>query len=357
VHPKQVQNSFFLGLVLLVSAAFLYLISGYFQPIFWAAILGVLFLPVQYALERRLRNRPSLVAVLTVILIFFTVLVPSLLVTSAVVNEAAHLYQRIQSGEIDPGAALRWLQGWMPGLTSWAEGIGIDVGQWPQKVSDIVVKASQYIGGKALTAGQNVANFMIKFLIMLYLLFFILRDGDQMMEKIIAALPFGDDRERELFGKFAEVSRATLKGTLVIGIVQGALGGLAFAVVGIKGAAFWATIMAVMSIVPAVGTALVWIPAVVYLLLTGHVAAGIGLLVWCAAVVGSVDNLLRPRLVGGDTEMPDLLILLSTLGGLSMFGAVGLIIGPVIAGIFLTVWEIYGTTFRELLPDKAATSE
>ena len=105
------------------------------------------------------------------------------------------------------------------------------------------------------------------------------------------------------------------------------------------------------------GTALVWIPAVIYLLLTGHIGAGIGLAVWCAAVVGSVDNVLRPRLVGGDTEMPDLLILLSTLGGLSMFGAVGLIIGPVIAGIFLTVWEIYGTTFQEMLPERKAASE
>ena len=124
-----------------------------------------------------------------------------------------------------------------------------------------------------------------------------------------------------------------------------------------RGAAFWATVMAVLSIIPAIGTALVWIPAVIYLLMTGQVVAGIGLGLWCAAVVGSVDNVLRPRLVGGDTEMPDLLILLSTLGGLSMFGAVGLIIGPVIAGLFVTVWQIYGTTFQELLPKRQAASE
>jgi len=348
VEPKQVQNFFFLGLVLLVSAAFLYLISGYFQPIFWAAILGVLFLPVQYALERRLRNRPSLVAVLTVILIFFTVLVPSLLVTSAVVNEASQLYQRIQSGEIDPGAALRWLQGWMPGLTSWAEGLGIDVAQWPQKVSDIAVKASQYIGGKALTAGQNVANFMIKFLIMLYLLFFILRDGDEMMEKIIAALPFGDDRERELFGKFAEVSRATLKGTLVIGIIQGALGGIMFGVLGMQGAVFWGVVMVFLSILPLVGASLVWIPAVIFLVVSGAYGKALAMALFGGVVIGLLDNVLRPILIGRDTKMPDYLILLSTLGGLSIFGISGFVIGPIIAALFLSVWAMFEKEHRDL---------
>jgi predicted PurR-regulated permease PerM len=348
VHPKQVQNFFFLGLVLLVSAAFLYLISGYFQPIFWAAILGVLFLPVQRALERRLRDRRSLAAVLTVILIFFTVLVPSLLVTSAVVNEATQLYQRIQSGEIDPGAALRWLQGWMPGLTSWAEGVGIDVGQWPQKVSEIAVKASQYIGGMALTAGQNVANFMIKFLIMLYLLFFILRDGDEMMEKIIAALPFGDDRERELFGKFAEVSRATLKGTLVIGIIQGTLGGIMFGVLGMQGAVFWGVVMVFLSILPLVGASLVWIPAVIFLVVSGAFGKALAMALFGGVVIGLLDNVLRPILIGRDTKMPDYLILLSTLGGLSIFGISGFVIGPIIAALFLSVWAMFEKEHRDL---------
>ncbi|NND37248.1 MAG: AI-2E family transporter [Gammaproteobacteria bacterium] len=348
MQPNQLQNFFFLGLVLLVSAAFLFLLSGYLQPIFWAAILGVLFLPVQYSLERRLRDRRSLAAVLTVILIFFTVLVPSLLVTSAVVNEATQLYQRIQSGEIDPGAALRWLQGWVPGLTSWAEGLGIDVAQWPQKVSEIAVKASQYVGGKALTAGQNVASFMVKFLIMLYLLFFILRDGDQMMEKIIAALPFGDERERELFGKFAEVSRATLKGTLVIGVIQGTLGGMMFGVLGIQGAVFWGVVMVFLSILPLVGASLVWIPAVIFLVVSGAYGKALAMALFGGVVIGLLDNVLRPILIGRDTKMPDYLILLSTLGGLSIFGISGFVIGPIIAALFLAVWAMFEKEHRDL---------
>jgi predicted PurR-regulated permease PerM len=151
--------------------------------------------------------------------------------------------------------------------------------------------------------------------------------------------------------KFLSVTRATLKGSLVIGLVQGLLAGAAFAVAGIQGAAFWGTVMAVMSIIPAVGTGLVWVPAVIYLFVISRTAAAIALGLWCLVVVGTVDNFLRPALVGRDTKMPDLLVLVSTLGGLFYFGAVGFIIGPVVAALFLTVWEIYGRAFADFLPE------
>jgi predicted PurR-regulated permease PerM len=150
--------------------------------------------------------------------------------------------------------------------------------------------------------------------------------------------------------RFVSVTRATLKGPLVIGVIQGGLAGVAFALVGIQGALFWGTIMAVLSIIPAVGAAIVWIPAVIYLLGTGQIAAGLGLLVWCGLVVGSSDNVLRPILVGKDTKMPDFLVLLSTLGGIGVCGALGVIIGPIVAALFLTVWELYGEAFRDVLP-------
>jgi predicted PurR-regulated permease PerM len=140
----------------------------------------------------------------------------------------------------------------------------------------------------------------------------------------------------------------------VIGVAQGALAGAAFAVAGIKGAAFWATVMAVLSILPGIGIALVWVPAAIYLMVIGKTAAGIGLAIWCGLVAGTVDNLLRPRLVGRDTEMPDLLILLATLGGLVLFGAVGIVVGPIVAALFLTIWEIYGEFFKSVLPEPPA---
>jgi predicted PurR-regulated permease PerM len=153
-----------------------------------------------------------------------------------------------------------------------------------------------------------------------------------------------------LLERFVSVTRATLKGSLLIGIIQGALAGLAFWLAGIPGAAFWGTITAVVSIIPAIGSAIIWVPMVIYLLVTGHTGAGLGLLLWSVLVVSTIDNFLRPRLVGRDTRMSDLLVLLSTLGGLGLFGPVGFIVGPIVAALFVTVWHIYGEAFRDRLP-------
>ena len=185
-------------------------------------------------------------------------------------------------------------------------------------------------------------------------MFFFLIYGRPVLDQMLYYLPLSNSDKDLMLEKFISVSRATVKGTLVIGIVQGGLAGLAFAVAGIKGAVFWGTVMVVLSIIPAVGAALVWIPAVVYLLATGEVGGGIGLLVWCGGVVGTADNFLRPRLIGQDTKMPDLLVLLGTLGGLSLFGAVGVIIGPIVAALFLTIWDIYGTAYKDVLTEPQA---
>lgn len=341
MQEKKLQNVFFIGLLIAVSIAFFWLLSGFFQPIFWAAIIGIIFLPVQQFLERRLNGRTSLAATLSVILIFVTVLLPAMLIASAVVKEAAAIYGMIQRGEIDPGAALHWAQGVSPHLAERAEAIGINLDELPAKLSAAAIKGTQFIGQLALTAGQNVASFLVMFCLMLYLLFFVLRDGEIMLAALVLALPFGDDRERALFAKFAEVSRATIKGTLVIGLVQGFLGGVMFAILGITGAVFWGVIMVILSILPIVGASIVWAPVAIYLLISGAWVKALALAMFGALVIGLIDNLLRPLLVGRDTKMPDYIILLATLGGLSIFGISGFVIGPVIAALFLSVWVMF----------------
>jgi predicted PurR-regulated permease PerM len=335
------QQSFFIGLLIAVSVAFIALLAGFFQPIFWAATIGILFQPVQHFLESRFSGRKSLAAVVTVILIFFTVLVPALIVGSAVITEGAQLFARVQQGEIDPGAILRWLEDLTPQLTDWAKRIGIDVDTLPQKMSAAAVTGSQFLASLALSAGQNLANFMVKFFLMLYLLFFVLRDGDEILEQIIRALPIGDERERALFAKFAEMARAVVKGTLVVGLVQGFLGGIMFWVLGIEGAVFWGVLMVLMSILPVIGASLIWGPAAVFLLATGAYVKALILVAFGAVIIGLADNVLRPLLVGRDTRMPDYLILLSTLGGLTLFGISGFVIGPIIASLFLAVWVMF----------------
>jgi predicted PurR-regulated permease PerM len=335
------RHPFFIGLLAAASLAFFALLAGFWQAIFWAAVFGILFRPVEVRISARLGSRHSLAAVLTVIVIFFTVIVPAMLVASAVVSEAAALYERIESGEFDLGAVFQWFNSRLPVLGEWASRFGIDISELPTKLSSVLVSGSQFVASLALTAGQNVTTFVIKFFLMLYLLFFILRDGDVMVQHLHRAIPLPDEQERRLFAKFAEVARATIKGTLVIGLVQGLLGGIVFAVLGIQGAVFWGVVMVFLSILPAVGSGLVWGPAAIYLIVIGDVGKGVFLLAYGALLIGLMDNLLRPILVGRDTKMPDYLVLFSTLGGLGVFGITGFVLGPVIAALFLVVWQMY----------------
>jgi len=219
-----------------------------------------------------------------------------------------------------------------------------------QKAGELISGLSSLLVNSISSVTKSTVQLIFMFFIFLYSMFFFIKDGHVLLEKILYYLPLSDTDERRILEKFTSVTRATLKGTVIIGILQGGLAGLAFWVVGIKSAIFWGTLMTVLSIIPAVGSALVWIPAVIVLFTTGRYGAATGLLVWCGLVVGSLDNILRPRLVGKDTKMHELLILFGTLGGITLFGIVGFIIGPIISALFVTFWEIYGETFAYVLP-------
>jgi predicted PurR-regulated permease PerM len=204
--------------------------------------------------------------------------------------------------------------------------------------------------------GQDAIRISGLTFLMLYLLFFFLRDGRALLNAMVQALPLGDVRERRLLNKFAEVARATIKGTLVIGLVQGAMGGILFWVLGIEAAVLWGVVMGLLSLLPAVGAALVWIPAAALLIASGELLKGVVLLVGGTVLIGLADNVLRPLLVGRDTEMPDYLILVSTLGGLALFGLSGVIIGPIVAALFLVVWDMFATEYAEAASDRPAVS-
>lgn len=350
-------RAFFIGLLSAASIAFFVLLVGFWQPIFWAAVIGILFRPVETRLTARLGGRTSLAAVLTVILIFFTVIVPAMVLASAVTVEAAGVYTRIQSGELDIGAVVRWVQKLLPQAGEWAARIGLDLNDLSQKLSAAAVEGSKFIASLALSAGQNVASFLVKFFLMLYLLFFILRDGDVILQHLHRAIPMPYEQERRLFSKFAQVSRATIKGTFVVGLVQGLLGGVIFAILGIKGAVFWGAVMVLLSVLPAIGPGLVWGPAAIFLFVAGDWIDGVILLAYGVLVIGLVDNLLRPMLVGRDTKMPDYLILFSTLGGLTLVGITGFVLGPVIAALFLVVWQMYRETPSPDPAEQTGTTE
>ena len=348
MHATTIRNAFFITLLLAVTLAFLVLILDFVQPIFWAAVLAILFRPVYSRVLGRLGGRETPASVLTLLIILVIVILPLFLIGLAVANEASGLYQRVSSGEINLQEPLDALRRQLPLVTDLLDRVGVDIEKIRQGLSDAAVTISSYLASQALVIGQNALEFTVMFFLMLYLLFFFLRDGDRLLNALVRALPLGDVRERLLFSRFAEVSRATIKGTFVVAIVQGTLGGLIFWMLGINAAVFWGVLMAVLSLLPAIGSAIIWLPAAIILMVTGSVVKGLVLIVVGTLIIGMVDNVLRPLLVGRDTKMADYLILLTTLGGLAVFGISGFVIGPIIAALFLSVWEMFVEEFGSL---------
>jgi predicted PurR-regulated permease PerM len=354
---RTLENASFLALVVLVTIAFALLIGVFLEPVFWAIVLAILFGPMHERIVRAVGGRRSLGAVFSLLAVTLLVIVPLVGVGAAVTAEATTLYRRIASGEIDVAAPLHTAEQWLPRVNDFLEGIQIDLDRVREGLENAAVSVSQFVASQAIVVGQGALSVLVLFALTLYLLFFFFRDGDRIIEMLIRAMPLGDPRERRLFSRFAQVARATVKGTLVVGIIQGTLGGLAFWILGLSGPVLWGVVMTVLSLLPAVGSVLVWGPAAIYLLATGAVVKGIVLIVLGGLIIGTIDNVLRPLLVGRDTHMPDYLILLSTLGGLVLFGLSGFVIGPVIAALFITVWEMFTEEFGGLdVPEPAVAA-
>lgn len=340
-----IEKTFLIGLVAGVTIAFLWMVGSLATPIFWAVVLAVLFESAYRWLLKRLGGREALAATATILLILIVVVLPLMGIGAAVTREAAALYQRIESGAIDVQAPIDAAERAMPRVTRTMERFGLDVERLRQSLSGFAVTVSRFLASQALSIGQNALRLLLMIVVSLYLLFFFLRDGDRLTAAIVRALPLGDVRERRLMSRFARITRATMKGTIIVAMAQGALGGITFALLGIPAAVFWGVIMTIISLLPAVGSGIVWIPAAIILALTGHVAKGIILVLVGALVIGMVDNVLRPILVGRDTRIPDWIVFISILGGLASVGLSGFVIGPVVAGLFLTVWEMFTEEF------------
>ncbi len=351
MREQNLQRAFFLGLLLLVTVAFLWLIGPFFKPIFWAVVLATLFYPTFQWWERQLGGHSVLASVGTIATIVLIVIVPLLLVGLLVAAEASSVYQRLADGQMNLPMTAQGLKEMLPSLATLLERFGVSLKELQAQLSNAALGVSRFLAKNLVAFGQNALRGTALFFLMLYLLFFFLRDGAQLLDQIVGALPIGDARERQLFRKFAEVSRATIKGTIVIGLVQGGLGGLIFWILGIEAAALWGVVMTVLALLPAVGAAIVWVPAAALLIADGRLLEGVLLLVFGTLIIGLADNVLRPILVGRDTQMPDYLVLVTTLGGLALFGLSGVVIGPIIGALFLTVWEMFGQEYASIASD------
>lgn len=339
---EELHTKAFILLLVGVSAAFLGIVFPMFGAVLWAVIFAILFDPVNQWLRRRLRMGPTTAASVATVLVLLLVILPAAILSGFIAQEGAALLQKLRSGEIDLSLYYRRMVGVLP---DWAsrllQGAGLDnlssVQEW---LKQSAARGTQPIASSLWNMGQNTLDFSINFFVMVYLLFFLLRDGATLKRQIQRVLPLSPSVQQRLFRNFATVVRATVKGNVVVALIQGALGGFALMALGLPGAVLWGVVMAVLSLLPAVGAALVWGPIAVYLLAVGEVGKGLGLAAYGVLVIGLIDNLLRPVLVGKDTRMPDYVVLVSTLGGMSLFGINGFVIGPVIAALFIAVWDL-----------------
>lgn len=315
-----------------------------------AAIFSGLATPMFRWLKRRLGDRENLATILTLVVLMVGVGLPLSIFLGIVVTQAVDVSQSarpwIEAQIEQPGAVQEYLTS-IPLIGDFMP----DEAVVASKLGEFASTAGSFLANSVVDLSRGTANFFLMLFVMLYAMFFFLTNGRAVLNRILYYIPLESDVEEELVEKFVTVTRAVLKGSLVIGLIQGALAGASFWIAGVPGWAFWTAVMVVLSIVPAIGSALVWIPAVAYLAVTGNGSAAIAVALWCGLVAGSVDNFLRPALVGKDTKMPDLLVLVGTLGGIFLFGAVGFIFGPIIVALFLAVWELYGEVFKEWLPN------
>ena len=346
------RTAFVLLLVAAVTALFLAVAWPFLKPLLLGALLAGLFHPLYRWITRLLGGRQSVGAAVTLLVLLVLGLGPISIFLGIVVQQALTISDQ----------AIPWLTQHLGAASTF------NVNEWVMQRFPALAKYMpsqeqllEQVGTAAKTAGTflvtfasrmtvTTASFLLNLFVMLYAMFFFFKDGHKILERIFYYLPLSDEDETSMLARFTSITRATIKGTLVIGIIQGALGGIAFRVAGIEGAALWGTIMTILSIIPGIGAPLVWVPVVIVLFVNGQYVTATLLLVWCGAVVATIDNFMRPVFVGRDAQMPDLLILIGTLGGLFLFGPIGFIVGPIICGLFLTVWDIYGTTFKAVLP-------
>jgi predicted PurR-regulated permease PerM len=350
-EEQRFRRAFVILLVIAISVAFVAMIRIFLLTILLAAIFAAVARPLYLQVERGFRGHSGLASGFTILLLLVLVITPLSLLAGAVANEAVRVAENVRPW-IDARIAQPSLLDEAIRRLPYFEYIEPHRAEIMKRGAEMVGAIGTFLANSVSAATRGTMLFVFHFFLLLYTMFFFLKDGPRMLQATMLYLPLDEADKEQMLDKFTSVTRATLKGTLVIGVTQGSLAGLAFWVAGIDGVIFWTTLMIAFSIIPGVGAALVWVPAVILLLAQGAIAQGVGVALFCGLVVGTVDNIMRPMLVGRDTKMHDLLILFSTIGGLFFFGATGFIVGPILAALFITVWEMFGVTFRNALPGR-----
>ena len=350
MNETSLQRKTLLLLLALVTIAFIWILLPFYGAIFWAVALGILFAPLQRKFVLKLSGRRNLATFSTLGVCTVIAILPVIITTVLLVQEVAMLYKDVESGKINVASYVMQFKDILPPtVQDWLDRLGVgNIDGLSEKISKGALEGSQFFATQVFSFGQSTFELVVSFFIMLYLLYFFIRDGQQMVRMIRNAVPMAEQHKRLLQIKLRRVVRASVKGNLAVAVTQGALGGLIFWLLGIHSSLFWAVLMMFLSLLPAVGAGIVWAPVAIYFLVTGMIWEGVVLALYGVFVIGMVDNVLRPIMVGKDTKMPDFLILISTLGGMAIFGLNGFVIGPLIDALFLSSWGLFSGTRRKV---------
>ncbi|MCZ8135158.1 MAG: AI-2E family transporter [Porphyrobacter sp.] len=341
-RTDELQHASFLLILAVVSLMMAVIVWPFATALLWAALAAIMFQPLYRWMLRKMRGRRNPAAVASLLVIFFAVLVPGLWLATLVVQEALVLVAALQAQPLDLAATFDNVYGMLPQAaqeavdrSGWA-----DVSSIQTKLQELLAASAGMIASQAVSIGSGALSFVLSFTVGLYVMFFLLRDGERIGRTLLNTVPVERSISERLAERFLGIVRATIKGSGVVGLVQGVMAGISFLIVGLESALFFGVLTTVFALVPVIGAGAVYIPVGLWLLLTGAMWQGAFVLIVGVVVISSADNVLRPILVGRDTGIPDWIILVTTLGGISFLGFSGIVLGPLVAGLFLASWSI-----------------
>ena len=341
-RTEELQQASFLIILAAVSLLMAIIVLPFAQPLLWATLAAIMFQPLYRTILRRMRGRRNPAAGASLLVIFFAVMVPAGWIATMVVEQAIVLVTALQRQPIDLAALFDQVYASLPKMareavdrSGWA-----DIQMVQSRLQTLLTESAGVIAGQAVSIGSGAVSFFLSFGVALYVMFFLLRDGERIGRTVLCAMPVERAIADRLVERFLGIVRATIKGTGVVALVQGALGTITLMIAGVSSALLLGVVMALFSLIPVIGTVIVWAPVGVWLLLSGFVWQGLFVLASGFVVISSADNVLRPILVGRDTGIPDWIILITTLGGISLVGFSGIVLGPLVAGLFLASWSI-----------------
>ncbi|WP_209348870.1 AI-2E family transporter [Pontixanthobacter sp. CEM42] len=326
----------------LITAGFIVIVWPFASPLLWSALAAIMFQPLYQWLLPRCRDSANKAAIAALLIITFAVVIPALLIGSMIIEQAAEVFLAFRDGQFDVGAWFTQVFSALPASIQSSldtSGFGT-LNALIDRAQDFARESTGIIARQAVAIGGSALSFVLSFGVGLYVTYFLLRDGKQIGRSVINALPMEREIADDLAEKFLTIVRATIKGSVVVGLVQGTLGAITFWIAGVPSVMLLGLLMAIFSLLPALGPAIVWLPIAIYLLATGAIWQGIFVIAAGVLVIGMADNVLRPILVGRDTGIPDWIILISTLGGIGLLGLSGIVVGPLVAGLFLAAWSI-----------------